>query len=63
MDPVTQLYSFQYYPDTNNIQTDITTFRVPNDSTINQTDVIRLIFDMYAKDGLHYQKTMRIDVK
>ena len=63
MDPVTQLYSFQYYPDTNNIQTDITTFRVPNDSTINQTDVVRLIFDMYAKDGLHYQKTMRIDVK
>ncbi len=63
VDPITQLYSIAYYPDTMNIQNDSATFTVPSDSTIQQTDVIRLIFDMYVKDGIHYQKTLRIDVR
>ena len=63
VDPVYPLYSIHYYPDTLNIQTDSSTFKVPNDSTVNQTDVIRLLFVMYVKDNIQYQKTLRIDVR
>jgi hypothetical protein len=62
-DTVLPLYSIHYYPDTLNIQTDSASYKVPSDGTVNQTDVIRLIFDMYVKNGIHYQKTLRIDVR
>jgi hypothetical protein len=38
-------------------------FQVPNDTTINKTDVVRLVYTMFARGNQQYQKTLRIDIK
>lgn len=63
VDPMVELYTKRFYPDTNNLQTVEEVFQIPNDTTVNKNDAIRLVYTMYARSNLRYQKILRIDVK
>jgi hypothetical protein len=63
LDPLEEVYTRRFYPDTNNLQVVSEVFQVPNDTTINKTDVVRLVYTMFARGNQQYQKTLRIDIK
>lgn len=63
VDLLEEVYTKRFYPDTNNLQTVEELFQIPNDTTVNKTDVVRLVYTMYARNNLKYQKILRIDIK
>lgn len=63
VDLMSEVYTKRFYPDTNNLQTVEEPFQIPNDTTIVKTDVVRLVYTMYARNNLSYQKILRIDIK
>ena len=63
VDLLEEVYTKRFYPDTNNLQTVEEVFQVPTDTNIVKTDVVRLVYTMYARNNLKYQKILRIDIK
>lgn len=63
VDLLDEVYVKRFYPDTNNLQTVEEIFQVPNDTDIVKTNVLRLVYTMYARDNISYQKILRIDIK